>query len=237
MKRLAAHFFAASLGLLFFAGTQARAGLIGWDYTWQPDNHFISADPVNGHPATGGITLTSQGTLTPVPPHVDGSSEVVASNITISTSATASSPDTLSHGNYGFTLHLTDSASAASGTVRFTGYYSGTFATTSTRLTDHPTSDTTASLTLGGHVYTVKFGPSIFPQFAGNVGGIGAFIEVGDALSAGGTGAGSGTGTGGGNGGGDGGGGNSPEPSTLLLACLGMSSLGMASWRKWRRHV
>jgi hypothetical protein len=29
--------------------------------------------------------------------------------------------------------------------------------------------------------------------------------------------------------------GQAPEPSTLLLSCMGLLGLGAASWKKWRR--
>jgi hypothetical protein len=245
MKRLSTCLFGVSLGLMLLAGTPAWAGLISpgevdWSYTWVPDQRSISADA----PGTGAVTLTTEGTTSPTPPSRTGTSDIIATNMTVTSSAPQSSPDRLSQGNYGFTLNLTDLASGQSTPLRFTGYFSGNFSASATNLTNHPTSDTTESVTLGGHTYTVTFGPVNFPD-PGSVGSIGALVDVngGIGVTGGGTGGtgggssgGTGGGTGGGNGGGDGGG-NTPEPSTLLLACLGMSSLGLASWRKRARRV
>jgi PEP-CTERM motif-containing protein len=241
MKRFSTHLFGVSLGLMILAATPAWAGLINpnqvdWSYTWVPDQPTIHADGSG----TGGIFLTTIGTTTPTAPTRSDTSDIIATNMTVTSSAPQASPDLLNHGNYGFTLNLKDLASGQSSSLRFTGFFSGSFSASATNLTNHATSDTTESVTLGGHTYTVTFGPVNFPD-PGSVGSIGAFVDVG-ASSGAGTGTVGGTtggtvGNGGGNGGGDGGGGNSPEPSTLLLACLGMSSLGLASWRKRARRA
>src|SRR5580704_8883379 len=44
MKRLLAHLLAPALGLLVFAGTQAQAGFVGWDYSWTPSSLVVPAD-------------------------------------------------------------------------------------------------------------------------------------------------------------------------------------------------
>ena len=79
------------------------------------------------------------------------------------------------------------------------------------------------SATLGGHVYSVSLGSFAppGPPTASNAGSISAHVgvdEVPDPPPPGPPGP----------------TGNAPEPSTLLLSCLGLSGLAMAGWRKWR---
>jgi hypothetical protein len=65
------------------------------------------------------------------------------------------------------------------------------------------------------------------PPTASNAGSIGAHVDVTAGTSGGG---------GGDNGGGSGGGiSETPEPTSLVLSCFGLSALGAASWRKRRR--
>src|SRR5262249_24821955 len=181
MKRLLAHLFGASLGLLVFAGTQLQAGPIpvGYDYSWTPSSLVVAAD--NG--GTGGISMTLQALQ-----HADGSSDVVATNLRTFSSAPRTSPDTVTHGDYSLTLSLTDTASGATGTVTFTGYFSGTFSTTSANVANAFTGDTTQTLTLGGHVYTITIGPYAppGPPSASNAGTISAHVSVDDDQGGGG---------------------------------------------------
>jgi hypothetical protein len=208
MKRSLAHLLATSLGLFVFAGTQAQAGFVGWDYSWSPNALVVPADSGG----TGGVSLTFMA-LT----HADGPSDVVATNIRTFSSAPRETPDTVTSGNYSLTMNLVDSASGEKGSVTFTGMFSGTFSTTSSNLANTFTGPTSQTLTLGGHVYTVTIGPYAppGPPGAANAGTISAHVDV-DMDSGGGT------------------GGNTPEPSTLVLSGLGLSFLGVASWRKRR---
>jgi hypothetical protein len=215
MKRSLAHLIATSLGVLVFAGTQAQAGFVGWDYSWTPSALVVPADSGG----TGGVSLTFEAQT-----HADGPSDVIATNLRTFSSAARSTPDTITNGQYSLTMNLTDSASGQSGSVTFTGALSGTFSTTSSNVANTFTGPTSQQLTLGGHVYTITIGPYAppGPPGAANSGTISAHVAVDD------------NGGGGGGSGGGGGGGDSPEPSTLVLSGLGLSFLGMASWRKRR---
>jgi hypothetical protein len=207
MKRSLAHLLATSLGLLVFAGTQAQAGFVGWDYSWTPSSLVVPADSGG----TGGVSLTFMALA-----HADGPSDVIATNIRTFSSAPRTTPDVITNGTYSLTLNLVDSASGEQGSVTFTGMFNGTFSTTSSNLANTFTGLTQQQLTLGGHVYTITIGPYAppGPPGAANAGTISAHVNVDD------------------NGGG--GSGDSPEPSTLVLSGLGLSFLGMASWRKRR---
>jgi hypothetical protein len=151
--------------------------------------------------------------------HADGPSDVVATNIRMFSSAPRTTPDAITNGSYSLTLNLVDSASGESGSVTFTGMLNGTFSTTSANVTNAFTGPTSQQLTLGGHLYTITIGPYAppGPPGAANAGTISAHVDVGDS--------------------GGGSGGDSPEPSTLVLSGLGLSFLGVASWRKRRQHA
>ena len=213
MKRLLAHLLAPALGLLVFAGAQAQAGFVGWDYSWTPSSLVVPADSGG----TGGVSLTFMAL-----DHADGPSDVIATNIRTFSSASRSSPDSITNGSYSLTLNLIDSASGQSGSVTFTGMLNGTFSTTSSNLANMFTGPTSEQLTLGGHMYTISIGPYAppGPPGAANAGTISAHVDVDDN-----------------GGGGGGGGGDTPEPSTLVLSGLGLSFLGAASWRKRRQQA
>ncbi len=92
-----------------------------------------------------------------------------------------------------------------------------------------------------GQVVTVALDPTLIigPASGSLPASLGGYISVtGTNSGGGGTGGGGGGDGGGGSGGGGGGGGggpsNTPEPSTMLLSCLGLSCLGASAWRKRR---
>jgi hypothetical protein len=205
--------------LLVLAGVQARAEPISWDYGWEPASLVIAADGGG----TGGVSLTVQ-----APVNAQGPSDIVATNLRTFSSAAVTTPDSINQGNYSLALTLTDGATGRTGSMTFTGYLSGTFSTSSSNLKNFFTGDTTQSMNLGNHKYTVTIGPYAppGPPGAANAGSISAFVDVvrippddpGD----------------------DGDDDDppppneTPEPGTLLLTCLGVSCLGAASWRKRR---
>jgi hypothetical protein len=213
MKRSVSHVFGATLGLLLFSAISAHAGFVGYDYSWYPSSLVVAADSGG----TGGVSMTLQALQ-----HADGSSDVVATNLRTFSSADRGSPDVITKGEYSLTMNLTDSASSQSGSVTFKGYFSGAFSTTSSNVANTFTGETTMTLKLGGHVFTITIGPYAppGPPSASNAGTISAHVAVDED-------------NGGGDGGGDGG--HAPEPSTLVLSFLGASFLGVASWRKRAR--
>jgi hypothetical protein len=200
MKRLLFSFAA-----LFLLGTTARADFIDWSYNWERNPVSVAS----GGAGTGGVSFTDEPTKM-----ATGSSDIVATNIRVFSSATPQSPDTLPAGsNYVLKLTLTDKDSGASGTLTFSGTLSGTFSASNANVTNEFTGDLSQTLTLGSHLYTVTIGPYSppGPPSASNAGSIAAHVDVQGIQAS-----------------------ESPEPSTMVLGCLGLTALGGAVWRKRR---
>ncbi len=212
---------ASTAVLLCLGGTPARADSIStpevqWNYNFTPSQSFVSADA----PGSGTVSFTNEPTKS-----ATNSSDVVVTNLRDSSTATATNPDTLNtNGAWKVGLTLTDPASGsganASSTFYFTGKLSGTFSATNSNITNAFTGQTSYTWAApSGNSYTVSLSgytpPG--PPSASNAGSISAHITVTPFVST------SGTGT--------------PEPSTLVLSCLGLGFAGLASWRKRRRSL
>jgi hypothetical protein len=212
--------FASALTLLISLGGSVRADLIAWTYSWQRDPISVAADG----DGTGGVSFTNES----LAKDATGNSDIVATNLRVFSTATASTPDQLKTGGaYTLSLTLTDSASGqsnANNPMTFTGKLSGTFSANNSNLTNVFNSPTMQSVVLGGNTYTVTIGPYSppGPPSASNAGAIAAFVTVTPGT------------TGPGGGGTGPGVSDVPEPSTMLLAGLGLSFLGGAAWRKRR---
>lgn len=195
-----------AFALLLLAHTSARADLIQWGYNWTPSTARISATQ-----GTGYLKLTNTPSNT-----ASGSSNTVVTNIATYSTAPRSSPDQFSSTPVAYTLQLTDSASKASGSLTFSGHFSGTISGTSAHVHLAFPSPETQSLTLGGNTYTVSMGTYTppGPPGASNVGSLNATISVSP---------GSGTISS-----------STPEPSALMLAGLALPWLGLCGWRKRR---
>jgi len=212
--------FASTAGLLCLAGSQARADLIPapnaqWSYNFTPNQSVVAADS----PGTGTVSFTNEPTK-----GATGNSDVVVTNLKVTSTAPAIGGDTLNtSGAYKIGLVLTDQASGSnSGTLWFTGKLGGNFSSSNANVTNKFTGTTSYTWTASnGNVYTVSltgYTPP-GPPTASNFGSISAHVTVQQP------------------GGGTSGGGGAPEPSSLVLSCLGLSFAGAASWRKRRRSL
>src|SRR5262249_54232243 len=94
-----------------------------------------------------------------------------------------------------------------------TGVFNGSISAGSSRLGFTLTGPRVQTLVLGNDVYTITLGRYAPPGPPGsqNSGSIAAFVSVRDGTA------------------------HAPEPPTALLACLGVSCLGLVSWRRWAR--
>jgi hypothetical protein len=152
---------------------------------------------------------------------------ILATNLkTVSSQPNAAHADHL-HSDYTLTVVLKDHASHATGTLIFKGHLDAAFAhhyAAGTNFfydaSNNHVQSVTKSVVLNG--YTIFVTLDSFTPFSnpnshsnGSIGGV-MFAQT--------------------PGGGPGPNG-SPEPSTLVMSFLGLSGLGLASWRKWRRRA
>jgi hypothetical protein len=201
-----------SVAALFLVGTTARADFIDWSYNWERNPVSVAS----GGAGTGGVSFTDEPTKM-----ATGSSDVVATNIRVFSSATAQNPDVLPAGStYTLKLTLTDKASGASSTLSFGGTLSGTFSASNANVTNQFTGELSQTVTLGANQYTVSIGPYSppGPPSASNAGSIAAHVDVQPASN-------------------EINNGSAPEPSTIVLGFLGLTTLGGAAWRKRRAAV
>ncbi len=155
------------------------------------------------HPGTGGVSLTYDPTTA-----ARGDSFVPVANLWTFSPADQNTPDTFNAAGYEMSLLLTDKASGQSGTVTFGGQFNGTLSAEHSLVTSTFLEPTTQALTLGANVYKVALNSFVppGPPTASNSGSIGALVTLNPAAV--------------------------PEPSTLVLAGMGLA--GLAAWRKRR---
>jgi len=223
MKRHTLSLFGAVLAGLFLGNGTARAELVHWTYNWGRAPVALAADGAG----TGGVTLTDESSH-----EATGSSDVVATNIRTFSSAPSKTPDTFTNKAYTLSLNLTDDASKKTTTLNFAGALSGTVSANSANLKNQFTGMTSQTVKLGDNTYVVMIGPYAppGPPTASNAGTISAHILVNERPDAPPPPP-------------DNGGGNpppvheTPEPSSMLLAALGLLGLGGYSWSKRRGYA
>jgi hypothetical protein len=213
----------AAVALVLALVGGARADFVSWSYNWTPDALAVQTDL----PGTGGLTLTNE-----TPNGAFGTSDILATNIrTFSTALgdTVGHLDRLSHAAWGLTLTLTDDESSTTQTHHFTGEFNGTIAGGGLLPNGHTVKGSANvtntvfsplwSVTLGGNTFQVNLGAYTppGPPSAFNAGSIGAHVTASETV------------------GGGGGGNNMPEPSAMVLSCLGLAGLGLGRW--WRRRA
>jgi len=188
-----------------------------WTYQWTPSPAAITGDP----PFSGGVTFTTMA----APITAAGTSDIVATNLLLFGSATAANPDHFTDGGgYSLTVHIVDVASGQDGFATFAGKLTGTFSAQSSNLTndilDTVANPQTQVLFLGDNKYTVTMPDNYYsppgPVGLGSLGSIGArvVVEGSDGQVA-----------------------ETPEPTSLLLSCMGLTLAGAAAWRKRRQAV
>ena len=210
------HWGTAVCLLATFAASPAWAEP-AWSYSWTTTTPLVGSN-------SAGVSIT------PLSGSGTAGSDIVAANLSVLSSAPAETPDPV-NGAWNLTLHLTDNASGDSGTLPFTGHFNGTVSATASDVNNTFNEPKIQSLSLGAHVYSVTIGLYTPPGLPGTTlkGAIGANLSFSDVsppppttepppppsppppIR------------------------NAPEPSSLALAVLGLSSLGLGAWRRRRR--
>lgn len=220
MKRFLA-LFAAAIALVLTATAQSQADPFSYTYDW-------SATPIAIAAGTGGITLTNESSVTSTI-----ETDTAASNVTVFSAAPTSSPDVVptpaSGSNYALSVVLTDSNGSGTGTITFTGDLQGQLTHDSSNLTNTITGVTDGSgthvgqtfgtVTFDGNQYTVSYNgfAAPGPEAAHNVGSLSFHIAYA-AVTGGGP-------------------GTAPEPSGMVLGCLGLLVVGGVVFRARRRQA
>lgn len=207
------HFTAlvAALAILLSIATASQANTITpdqvvWTYNFSPGSPAVTAD---GNPAAG-VTFTNEPTKTAV-----GSSDIVATNLRVFSTATAAAPEMLSaNGAYSLTLKLASTdqfGMPVTADMVFTGKLTGPFSAENANVANMFGPFATQTKALGGFNFTVSliaYTPPGPPDQT-NAGSISAHVTISAITPA-----------------------ALPEPTTLMLTGLGMSFLGGAAWRK-----
>jgi hypothetical protein len=209
MKR----FFTAmvtALTLVLLVGTGAQAGPINpenvtWTYNFTPGTPAVTAD---GNPAAG-VTFTNEPTGTAV-----GSSDIVATNLRVFSAAPGGIPDVLtSNGAYSLTLNVSalDKGKPLSGSLTFTGKLTGTLSKENSNIANQFTGVHEQTLSLGAYTFTVSLNSYTppGPPDQSNAGSIAAHVAVSTLVPS-----------------------QVPEPSAIVLSCLGGLSFLGAAWRR-----
>jgi hypothetical protein len=197
----------AVLVWLIAPATPARAAFIPWKYDWSRNPPIIYSDTSK----TSYVTLSDE-KLT----KAAGSSDIVATNLFAFSDADPNHPATFTNKGYTLTLFLLDVQSGQSGTLNFTGLLNGDVSEFSSNVNNTFTGQTTQTLVLGQHLYTVKLPYYTPPGPPGstNAGSIAAHatVQVTDIQK-------------------------TPEPASIVLVLCGLPGLGYHCWRKRRRAI
>jgi hypothetical protein len=204
---------ALTLLIVALCPMRSEAGLIPWSYQWSAEPTVVDADPLGPHHRpTGGITLTPGAiAITGGNPGVAlGSAAIVAVNLTAF--AFSPRPDgkpySFTNASYRLGITLTDVDSNKSGTLHFAGVFDGDLTDSNVNLHTHFTSAEKQALILGQHCYTVSLTTYTPPDppAEGGAGNISALVNVSPA--------------------------SAPEPSTLVLAGMGLAGAVFSGLRR-----
>jgi hypothetical protein len=211
--------FAAAFALALTATAQSQADPSSFTYDW-------TATPIAISAGTGGVTLTNEAAVT-----TTHETDTAASNITVFSAAPSTAPDVIptpaGGSNYSLAVMITDSNGTGHGTVSFTGLLLGQLTHDSSNLTNSIVSATDDTgthagqnfgvVTVDGTQYTVSYNgfAAPGPEAQHNVGSISFHITPSVAI----------------------GGGTAPEPSSMVLGCLGLTFLGGVVFRARRRKA
>lgn len=218
MKRLSLLLYPLALASLLVAGSVVRADFIEWRYNFTPNVSELLSDTANAPDSTPSkIKLSNE-------PFADAanSSDIVATNISVLSGAPRNNPDQFtSNGNFSLAFQLIDKEAQMAGdpnyqkNLTFSGHFFGTLSNLSSNIQLGWDSPTNYTFQLGNNEYTIKF--KAFappgPPSASQKGSITFDVDVRPLNLQ-----------------------KAPEPSSVVLAGMGLSMLGLASWRKRRQQ-
>jgi hypothetical protein len=226
LKRVRIALLTAIVGALL-GGSSVRADNLPWSYNWTPSTLTV-VDPAN---PTTKLHLTNEPLDAGGNPlsHVDvtGNSDIVATQISVSSDAPAGFPDEFKNSpELTLKLKITDTTSSQAFTFQFTGNFNtqnpadpSTASMANSNVKFTPTGTQQFTQQIGNSEYTVKFVSYTPPppMGAANQGSIAYHVSVRslDITK---------TPTG-----------QTPEPASLLMAGIGAAGLGLGAWRKRRR--
>jgi hypothetical protein len=213
MKRSSVALFTGAVAALLFAGPSARADFVQWRYNWTPSTLKVVSDT---SPTTF-VQLTNEPIGKPSV-QVSGDSDIQMTNVKVFSDAARANPDKFDASlPVNFLLRITDVASGAFTDLPFQVKFKGDVSADSSHLrVDFLGATAYNDVHLGNNIYTVD-GLSFTqpgPPGSDNSGSIAASVTVRplDIQKA-------------------------PEPSTMVLSTVGLSFLGLASWRKRRQKA
>lgn len=206
MKRLFVPVFAL-LVCLAAIGSEALAGIV-WIADWSPGTPTVVSDSGKNQ-----VNFTNQPSIT-----LEGNSDLTAANLSLAKVVGPS--DTFTSQNYSLKLKLTDKASGEFKEFQFAGSLTGTVTgaddgiAASVNIDNEFKAPESITLQIGDNDYTVTIGPYAPVAPPGGIpGAISAHIDVtphnGEEPPN-----------------------ETPEPTSLVLAGLGVAGLGMRAWRK-----
>lgn len=197
----------AAAVLLVVAGT-GSAGPVPWSFRAPANEAYFPTG------ATGGVTFPNLGFQA-------GGADITAARVATWSIAAADSPDRVSGLAYQFALEVRDDLSGNTAKLTFHGLLSGSYWRTGSDLTNAFTGATLQEVELGGNRFAVALTGFDAPTGYGDefAGRITAGVRVGDAVK---------------DGGGVLGPNATPEPTTLLLAAVGLPLVGLVTRRRCR---
>ncbi len=214
MRRMSALLAGPALALMLMAGPRARAD---YAYNFSP----IDFPTVYSDHSGMSINISNQPQVGPISTGLD--TNVVAATLSTFINTGVTGADTFGTGQHA-TVGLTIIDGTDNKTVNFGLKFSGNLSATNSQITvalDGPSSRT---LTVNGNTYTASLSSIVPPGVPGAIpGSVGGTIFAGIHVVTPPPPPGGGPPTG-----------NAPEPSTMVLSCLGLSMLGAAGWRRLR---
>jgi hypothetical protein len=187
---------------LALTATAARADVIHWSYSWSRSPGEVLSD--NGQSK---ILLTDEKLK-----GAANNSDIVATNITVSSNAPVDKPDTFTNKKYTLTLFLRDDASGQATQLTYTGEFNGTLSVLNANIKNTFLGQTSFTVQLGANLYTATLNSYVPPGPPGstNVGSIGGHAEVVVSVV------------------------HLPEPSGLTLLGLGVGLVSLVRRRRRR---